>query len=77
VHLRTDDSDDVREKTRKIRRKICKERRKTGMTQIRLEWAEDQWEGELQGNPLDGVLPVRKRVSGFRGGWVVVVVRSE
>ncbi|KAI0271743.1 hypothetical protein BGY98DRAFT_1179444 [Russula aff. rugulosa BPL654] len=69
--LRTDDSDDVRERPRKIRRKICKERRrKTGITQIslRLEWAKDQGGGELQGSdgsPLDGVQPVGKRVSRF------------
>jgi hypothetical protein len=83
VHLRTDDSDDVREGPRKIRRKICKERRrKPGITQIslRLEWAKDQGGGELQGSdgsPLDGVQPVGKRVSRFRAGWAVVVVRSE
>jgi hypothetical protein len=47
VHLRTYGSDNVREKPRKIRRKICKERRrKTGITQIRLKWADVK--GELE-----------------------------
>ena len=37
MHLRTDDSGDIREGPRKVRRKICKERRsKTGITQISL-----------------------------------------
>jgi hypothetical protein len=37
---------------RKIHRKVGKERRrKTGTTQVRLEWAEDRCEGELEGRP--------------------------
>lgn len=44
-----DDSDDVREKLRKIHRKISRERGKTGTTQKRLEWPEDRSKAELEG----------------------------